>query len=255
MKLNYIGLAIIMLFASIFTANAQEEDKNLFNHLSVGITAGTPGIGVDVAMPIGHYVQARAGFATFPKIGVSTDLDISSVGVPGYSFPESVGIEAKTGFTNGKVLVDVYPFRSSSFHVTAGAYFGSSTIVKAYNRENGILKDLADYNAMAPESEQIGYELGDYLLKPDAEGNINAKIETAAFKPYVGLGFGRAVPNKRIGFMFELGCMFWNSPELYCNQDKLTAENVGGDEGGIIKTMSKITVYPVLNFRLCGKIF
>lgn len=97
--------------------------------------------------------------------------------------------------------------------MTAGAYFGSSTIVKAYNRENGILKDLADYNAMAPESEQIGYELGDYLLKPDAEGNINAKIETAAFKPYVGLGFGRAVPNKRIGFMFELGCMFWNSPE------------------------------------------
>ena len=94
--------------------------------------------------------------------------------------------------------------------MTAGAYFGSSTIVKAYNKENGILKDLADYNAMAPESEQIGY---------------------------------------------ELGCMFWNSPELYCNQDKLTAENVGGDEGGIIKTMSKITVYPVLNFRLCGKIF
>ena len=77
MKLNYIGLALMMVFASVFTANAQ-EDKNLFNHLSVGITAGTPGIGVDVAMPIGHYVQARAGFATFPKIGVDTDLDINT---------------------------------------------------------------------------------------------------------------------------------------------------------------------------------
>ena len=44
MKFNYIGLALMMVFASVFTANAQ-EDKNLFNHLSVGITAGTPGIG------------------------------------------------------------------------------------------------------------------------------------------------------------------------------------------------------------------
>lgn len=254
MKLNYIGLAFLMMLVSSVTANAQ-EDKNLFNHLSVGVTAGTPGFGIDVAMPIGNYVQARAGFATFPKIKADTDLNINAVEVPGYNFPQSVGIEGKTGFTNGKLLVDVYPFKSSSFHVTAGAYFGSSTIVDAYNMEAGILKDIADYNATAAVGEQVGYELGDYLLKPDAEGNVKAKIETAAFKPYLGLGFGRAVPKKRVGFMFELGCMFWGSPKLYCNGDRLTEESVGGDEGGIIKTMSKITVYPVLNFRLCGRIF
>lgn len=254
MKLNYVCLAFFMVLMSAVAANAQ-EDKNLFNHLSVGVTAGTPGFGVDVAMPIGHYVQARAGFATFPKIKADTDLDINMMDVPGYSFPQTLGIEGKTGFTNGKLLVDVYPFKSSSFHVTAGAYFGSSSVVEAYNKEAGVLKDIADYNATATAGNQVGYELGDYLLKPDAEGNVNAKIETAGFKPYLGLGFGRAVPKKRVGFMFELGCMFWGSPKLYCNGDRLTEDNVGGDEGGIIKTMSKITVYPVLNFRLCGRIF
>ncbi|MCD8305959.1 MAG: hypothetical protein LUC49_04790 [Prevotella sp.] len=29
---------------------------------------------------------------------------------------------------------------------------------------------------------------------------------------------------------------------------------VGESDGGIIKTLSKIKVYPVMNFRLCGRI-
>lgn len=254
MRIKQLFLFVTMFFVS-FGVNAQDDDKNLFNHLSVGITAGTPGFGVDVAMPVCDYVQVRAGFATFPNIKFNTDLDISSYSVSGYNFPQTVEIEAKTSFTNGKLLVDVYPFKSSSFHVTAGAYFGSSGIAKAYNKEDGLLKDLADYNSMVPESERIGYALGDYLLTPDENGNVNAEIKTASFKPYLGLGFGRAVPRSRVGFMFEVGCMFWGSPELYCNGDKLTEAELGGEEGGIVKTLSKITVYPVVNFRLCGRIF
>lgn len=260
MKLIKICLAAVTVLISSVSVYAQEnDDKKLFNHLSVGVNIGTPGIGLDVAMPAGHYVQLRAGIAIMPTFKASTALDINqpSVDIEGVNmnFPSSVDIEGKTGFTNGKILVDVYPFKRSSFHLTAGAYFGSSKIVEAYNKEDGILSDITEYNNQVSESEKIGYELGDYLLTPDANGNINANIKTTSFKPYVGLGFGRAVPNKRVGFMFELGCMFWNSPKLYCNGDQLTENNVSGDAGGIIKTMSKITVYPVLNFRICGRIF
>ncbi len=235
-------------------AGAQEEDKNLFNHLAVGVNVGTPGIGFDVAAPVGNYVQVRAGVSFMPSISFGTDLDINDVPqVTGYDIPETVEIEAKVGFTNGKVLFDVFPFKRSSFHVTAGAYFGSSTVIKAYNKEDG-LKGITDYNNANPDN-RIGYELGDYLLTPDDNGNINAKISTASFKPYVGLGFGRAVPKKRVGFMFEAGVMFWGSPKLYCNDDRLTSEDLGSDGGDLMKTLSKITVYPVINFRICGRIF
>ncbi len=231
--------------------NAQ-EDNNLFNHVAVGVTAGTPGIGLDVAVPVGNYIQLRAGFATFPKIKVSTDLDLNEYdNVPGV--PESVEVEGKTGFTNGKILVDVFPFKSSSFHITAGAYFGSSEIVKAYNKEDGILQEVTDWNNANPD-KLIGVELGDYLLTPDENGNVNAQIKTSSFKPYLGLGVGRAVPKKRIGFMFEAGVMFWGSPKIYCNDERLTEDKVGGDDGGIIKFLSKITVYPVIYFRICGRI-
>lgn len=258
MKTFKICLTAVSILVSTATLFAQDsDDKKLFNHLSVGVNLGTPGIGLDVAMPAGHYVQLRAGFAIMPTIKAGTSLEINQPPVESseINFPSSVDIEGKTGFTNGKILVDIYPFKRSSFHLTAGAYFGSSQIVEAYNKENGILSDITDYNNQVSESEKIGYELGDYLLTPDANGNINANIKTTSFKPYVGLGFGRAVPNKRVGFMFELGCMFWNSPKLYCNGDQLTESKVSGDAGGLIKTMSKITVYPVLNFRICGKIF
>lgn len=258
MRLSKIYLAVFLAIISSVTIFAQENnDKKLFNHLAIGVNAGTTGIGLDVAMPAGHHIQLRAGFAIMPTIKANTDLEINQPYIEGMdiNFPSSVGIEGKTGFSNGKILLDVYPFKKSSFHITAGAYFGSSQIVEAYNKEDGVLKDITDYNNLVGESEKIGYELGDYLLTPDANGNINANIKTASFKPYAGIGFGRAVPNNRIGFMFELGCMFWNSPKLYCNGNQLKSSDVSGDAGGVIKTLSKITVYPVLNFRLCGRIF
>lgn len=113
--------------------------------------------------------------------------------------------------------------------------------------------DITRYNNANPDN-MIGYELGDYLLTPDENGNVSAEIKTASFKPYIGLGFGRAVPKKRIGFMFEAGVQFWGSPKLYCNGDELTEEDFDGEDGGLMKTLSKITVYPVINFRLCGRI-
>ena len=253
MNLKHLILPLAMVFTAL-NVNAQEEDKNMFNHLSVGVTAGTPGIGFDVAAPIGNYVQVRAGLAFMPSIKFGTDLDINEMpDVSGYDIPETMEVEAKVGFTNGKLLFDVFPFKKSSFHITAGAYFGSSAIIKAYNKEDGLLMDITRYNNANPDN-MIGYELGDYLLTPDENGNVSAEIKTASFKPYIGLGFGRAVPKKRIGFMFEAGVQFWGSPKLYCNGYELTEEDFDGEDGGLMKTLSKITVYPVINFRLCGRI-
>lgn len=241
--------------------NCCKNDKNIFNHLSVGLNVGTTGIGFDVAMPVCNYVQVRAGMDFMPNIKVSTDFDIDAPNVAGYDYdiPNNIEAEGKVGFTNGKLLFDVYPFKRSSFHVTAGAYFGSSKIVKAYNKEYGILEDLAKFNndveaGLHPGQEKIGVELGDYLLEPDDNGNVQASIKTSSFKPYLGIGFGRAVPKKRVGFMFDLGVQFWGTPKVYCFDKRLTDDDVDGGDGGIIKTISKIKVYPTLNFRICGRI-
>lgn len=237
----------------------EKQKKNCFNHLSVGVSLGTTGIGIDAAMPICDYVQVRAGVDFMPNIKLSTDLDIDVPNVPQYEIPENIEVEGKIGFTNGKILFDVYPFKKSSFHVTAGAYFGSSKVIKAYNKEEGILKDVANFNndveqGLYPGQDKIGVMLGDYLLEPDDDGNVNAYIKTAGFKPYLGIGFGRAVPKKRISCMFDLGVQFWGTPKIYCNGQRLTESDVDGEDGGVIEVISKVKIYPVINFRLCGRI-
>lgn len=252
--------AVAML--TMTNVSAQDSDKRFFNHLSVGVTVGTPGFGLDVAMPICHYVDVRAGFTVFPKIKYDTELDLNvdeyrTAIQPYYpgNIPSEVSIEAKTGFTNGKILFDVYPSKKSIFHLTVGAYFGTSEIVSAFNTDgNDVLKAIHQYNQNAT-GDKIGLELGEKLLEPDENGNVKAQIKTASFKPYLGIGIGRAVPRKkRLGFMFELGCQFWGTPKIYCNGDEITENDVDGEDGGAIKTLSKITVYPVMNFRLCGRI-
>ncbi|WP_285821951.1 hypothetical protein [Xylanibacter rodentium] len=62
------------------------------------------------------------------------------------------------------------------------------------------------------------------------------------------------MPKNRIGFQFDLGVQFWGSPKIYLQDKQLEETDLDGDDGGLVKTLSKITVYPCLSFRLVGRI-
>nr|WP_224264789.1 hypothetical protein [Parabacteroides goldsteinii] len=47
-----------------------------FNSLSVGVSAGTTGIGVDVATPVTPHFVIRGGVSFMPGIKISTDVDV-----------------------------------------------------------------------------------------------------------------------------------------------------------------------------------
>ncbi len=262
-----------VLFAFGLPSQAQTEDNNMFNHMSVGVSVGTTGLGIDLAMPVGNYVQLRGGINFFPKVKANVEVDYNdnlspdvaeyaNTVISAYGIPPTVKIQGKPNLFTGKLLADIYPFKNAAFFITAGAYFGGSNIINIVNTDNliGVYRynqDVIGYNdKYGLELKQIGLEMGDHLLTVDKEGNVKGEIKVQKVRPYVGLGFGRAVPRKSIGCMIELGCQFWGSPEVYCNGDLLTESNVKNEDGGeILKTISKIKVYPVLNFRICGKIF
>ena len=275
MKKLFMICSVVLLGMS--SATAQEEDKFMFNHLGVGLGVGTTGITIDASTYVTPYVGIRAGVNIFPNIKVNADLDIEFSNedaqkfenLSGKQLPSSVEVQGKTSMTTGHLLFDLYPTKTSTFHFTVGAYFGGSEIIELYNKEDGALADIYDFNnrrgafsdlpAATDNSQKIGLALGDYFLAPDQNGNVNASLEVSGFRPYVGIGFGRAVPKHRLGFQFDLGVQFWGSPKVYLDgengKEQLTEESVDGDAGGAIKTLSKITVYPCLNFRLVGRIF
>ena len=163
-------LALLLVSASGQTADLPQQDKpdnNIFTHLDLGLTLGTDGIAVDLAAPIGDYVQMRLGFAYMPRfekkvsfqaqIGDTPEtrynpdgtLILDENGNPiktkfdkmaelmsdltGYKVDEYIDMMAVPTFWNGKILFDVFPFREKNWFFTAGIYVGPARIARAYN--------------------------------------------------------------------------------------------------------------------------
>lgn len=253
MRKLFLFCSICMLFTTL-NLHAQEENKlGYFNKLSVGANIGTTGWGIDVATPIGQYLALRAGFTIMPNFSYSDDVDVSvstssSSYVPDGQLPSSIEAEGSLGRTSGEILLNVYPFKRSSFFITGGAVFGGDKLIKV----KGHSDELAEYQQLAGNA---GIEIGDYLIPVDKQGNISGGIKVSSFRPYVGLGFGRIVPkNKRIGFLFELGVQIHGTPEVYTDYGDLSTLMEEADNE-FTEVLNEITLYPVMRFRLCGKFF
>jgi len=128
----------------------------MFNHLDLGVTLGTTGIGLDAAMPVGDYVKLRTGFEVMPRFnydmnfevesfdGTGTSIDQSTFnrmadvlyGLTGFKVDQNVTMKGKPTMWNFKFMVDVYPFKNNKhWHFTAGFHWGPSKIAEAVNAQ------------------------------------------------------------------------------------------------------------------------
>lgn len=146
---------ILFSFAlAVVTLSSQAQ--NMFNHLDLGVTLGTTGIGLDAAMPVGDYVKLRTGFEVMPRFnydmnfgvesfdGTGTSIDQSTFnrmaevlyGLTGFKVDQNVTMKGKPTMWNFKFMVDVYPFKNNKhWHFTAGFHWGPSKIAEAVNAQ------------------------------------------------------------------------------------------------------------------------
>ena len=277
MKKFFIISALATLsFTQSFAQGLDSEDFQLFNHVSAGVSAGTDGIGFEVAAPITYHFAVRAGYTFMPKLKYKTSIDLKSDNGtrPGAFSADEVELEAKLNMGDFKLLFDYYPFKGSSFRATAGFYVGKSSFVEVGN--------TAPFMNTGYEGK-AGIELGDpikgaecrYTMFTDMNGDVKAELKVNSFKPYLGIGFGRAVPKGRVGVQFDMGVQFWGTPEVWANMnyvDRTTGNVVTRyekvkknriinqkkdykDLKDAIKTIEKVGVYPVLTLRINGRIF
>ena len=285
---------LLVLFAftglSLTPASAQEDDQLIFNHLGIGISVGTTALSINASTVLTPYFGIRAGINIWPAIKMRSNMHLGSriqhwetgdlvkyveelnevlsddQQIP-MEMPDMVDLHVKPKLTAGHILIDYYPFpHHSNFHLTTGFHVGTGTVIDIHNRHEGSLLPVTLWNnAMEDPNTQdivkeyglepIGLLLGDYFLAPDEDGNLDARIRVSGFRPYLGLGFGRAVPRKRIGCQFDLGVQFWGSPKVVVNGETLQPDRVGDQLDDALSLVSRIKVFPVLSFRLVGRIF
>ena len=240
----------LMLMAGVTTASAQENSAffGLANRVGAGVGVGTEGIGVDVAVPVTKYLQARVGFNVMPNININTTADVSGT-VNGTPYNGNMDVKGKFSRTTFDFKVDCYPFaNASSFFVTAGFSIGGDKLLKISGHSDE-LKNLA------AQGKEYGIEIGDYQIPVDENGNVNGGVKVKNFRPYLGLGFGRLIPKNRLGIRFELGAQFQGKPVVYADGVGDVLKNMDQDtQDDISKFMDYLQVYPVLKLSIRGRI-
>ncbi|MCM1028914.1 MAG: hypothetical protein NC342_08045 [Pseudoflavonifractor sp.] len=239
-------IAIVSLLGLALPFGAQAQDRNIFNHLSVGAHAATTGFGFELAAPITDYVSVRAGMSFMPGFTFSTNVD-GELSYQSYTKHFDMDVKGDLSRTQASLIFNAYPFGARNpFYVAAGAYFGGSKIVDLHGHTDDFEKYL----------DVIGgfIEVGNYEIPVDKEGNAYGQLKVNSFRPYLGLGYGRAIPSRRVNFGVELGVQFMGRLTPYSGGQKLV-ELLADNNDDWQKLMDKLKVYPVLKFTISGKIF
>ena len=274
-------VVLSMLFASV-VANAQlRADKNMFNHLSLGLNLGTGGIGFEVGTVCTPYLGLRAGFEAIPSFTVSpkgianihVNLPDDYKNLPTeikneYPAQEDMEFDGKGKVTmkNGKFLVDIFPGKNCMFHFTVGFYAGTRQVgnliasqvefgaepnlevVERCNRDINTPGTMVYVRGLTP----IDVNMADGTPLFYMGNAVPAEIRVNPVKPYFGIGVGRTVPRKRVGVKGELGVMYWGTPRIYNGINNITECSEIRD---VTKVSNKIPVYPMLKITIFGRIF
>lgn len=237
-----------MLLISFSVQGKTLGELNIFNHVGVGVHAATTGFGFEVSTPITNFVALRAGATFMPGFSFTADVDGEyTATVNNHEQTEHFNMDLDAGLkrTQGSVIFNIYPFGShNAFFVAAGAYFGGKNVISLTGHSEE-LKNLQGDPYV---------EIGDYKLPVDKNGNVEGNLRVNNFRPYLGLGYGRAVPKRRVNFGVELGVQFMGKAKVYTDDGLLELNTITNDDDWQ-KWMDKITVYPVLKFTLSGRIF
>ena len=239
---------------NMMTAEAQQDvrikDPNIFNHLDLSITAGTTGVGFDLAAPIGDYVKLRTGFSAMPRFDMSTTygIQVGDDATKSKSKFETIAtrleptlgkkvepkVDAISQFTmwNWNVMVDVYPFKQNKhWRFTGGFYLGPSQVAEAYNTTESMptLMAVNLYNATydklhgvpAKELKNVQIiDLGDDLKGYMTDGEM-LKIMQQKFDKYGRMGvkmgtYSRDILDEQGNVIHKEGEKYFLEPDEDC---------------------------------------
>lgn len=270
-----LSLTIILTATEGMAQNADKihAEDGFLNHLSVGLTTGLTGAGIDVVMPVHKMVTLRVGVSGWDKVdfkfkAVNTATEITQIqmvdddAVRRSQMVDKVELAIEPNFWNIYLLSEVHPFRNQPFYFSAGLFVGSQNFIHFRNTNEGALGFLYDANQKVDDYNRmfrtnyppIGLKFGDYVFTADEDGNIDVRMKTNAVKPYLGIGFGQHLAKThRLSLAVDAGLLFWGSPKFLLNNDQEIKSS--GKDSGITNVLSWLNAWPNLQIRIGYKIF
>ena len=277
-----VTVACVMVCSSAALASrAQNVPVTPFGNLAVAFEAGVTGIGIEVATPLHRCLVLRTGLTVMPlNFNARFDIDygdgdrsmdgliashpwlrdeLRDRGLPVTSkdLPEDVDFTARFGLLRGKLLFDYYPFRRTTFHLTAGIYFNNGRLLSLRGSMPDQVTAVAGViDGGVEEQYRTAINLSGHVISTDGDGRLDAEISAWRVNPYIGIGIGHAIPERRFGCQFDVGVMFHGKPAITsANASVMPVHGDGLESNGLVEALGNMTVYPVVSLKLIGRIF
>lgn len=238
MKRFFLLAALATMLVPARLAAQEVSGSSMPFSMAAGLSVGAmDGLGLDLAFGINEKLAVRAGYGLIPS-GLIKDygIDLPTWGNNPATSTDLTGSLAG----NGNLLVDFHP-TGGSFRVTAGLFFGSADFLKVYNT-----KALPDSYHQAGVSYYVDGDTDDmtkfYRIQSNEQGIVTAAFKSGAVKPFVGIGFGSAVPRNRVGVAFDLGVEYIGGLDLRADarNRKGDIENISLTTAGVLQTIYEI---------------
>jgi hypothetical protein len=143
---------------------------------SVGIQAGTLGLGVQAGKLIFSHLGVRAGINLF-NYGVNNSVS-------------DVSYDARLRFQNIPVMLDLFPWSRGSFHFTGGVVFDQNRVT-----------------ATGQPNESGNLTINNNTYTQAQVGTFSGAIRYPSTAGYAGIGFGTPARNSLMEFTVDLGAM------------------------------------------------
>ncbi|MGF6534036.1 MULTISPECIES: hypothetical protein [Paraburkholderia] len=198
---------VILAASAASTVSAQE----------VYVQGGTLGAGVGAALPLSSWAGVHAELEGF---GLS-----HSVTVDGNVY------DGRLTLLQGGLYLDLFPFSSSGFRVTAGALINNDEL-----------------KAHAVANSDGNYKIGNSYV-PAVGAAPSATAEFPHVMPYLGIGYGHKPVSKGFGVTFDLGVAYgrphvdYSVPQIYTLFT--TQANIDQEEQKLNNDVARYRWYPV----------
>jgi len=202
--------------------------------LGIGLHGGLIGVGADLGYQINPMLGVRAKYSVVPIDGV--------LGASGYEMPKELNfsganllVDVTAKLDHADLIVDFHPFRNA-FRLSAGLGIFSGNQIK-------VTANFLDST-----------KFGEITFTPDDIGSLGLNWVLNTANPYLGLGFGRAAPAKRIGLGIDMGAYYIGPPKpeiLATGMVKRTSEQ----SSTLQENLKSFQWLPVLSFRVAVALF
>ena len=206
--------------------------------MSAGVSVGVmDGVGAGLAFGVIDNLNVRVGYGVIPSFLIPEyAVDLPEWGNnPATSTALSASIAG-----SGNLLVDYHPM-GGSFRVTAGMFIGASDYIKAYNTK-ALPESYHQAGVTYWKEGNTEDKANRYRIQSDDKGILTGVFETSSVRPFIGIGFGSAVPKKRVGAAFDLGLEYIGGLDLRTDarNRKDEIENLALTTDGILETIYEI---------------